>query len=184
MHDILAMFRSDFVRMLADHWLSEFRDFGELPFESIAEYIDFFPLVICPIWSIYGVICLLNSFRRRPIPETLPSYCVIIPFYSEPAGALRTAQSVAQVHPPPDEILLVDDGSPDEEECAHVLAILPPNTRVLRLTRTAEKPRRLMRVCARYNPRSSRASTPTLSFTAKTGAECSRDSRPHLASAA
>lgn len=135
MHALLAAFQfDDFVRMLADHWISEFRDLGEFPFESIAEYVDIFPLVICIIWSIYGVICLANSFRKRRIPDKLPSYSVIIPFYSEPAGALRSAESIAQVRPAPDEIVLIDDGSPDEEECARILAVLPPRTRVLRIT--------------------------------------------------
>ncbi|MDQ6861041.1 MAG: glycosyltransferase, partial [Verrucomicrobiota bacterium] len=128
----------DFVRMLAEHWISEFRDLGDWPhgtFESIAEYIDIFPLVICLIWSIYGVICLINSFRRKTIPAHLPRYSVIIPFYAEPAGALRTARSLSDVQPPPDEILLVDDGSPDAEECARVLdaASLPRGARVVRL---------------------------------------------------
>ncbi len=137
MHTFLASFDwQGFVQMLADHWISEFRDIGDWPrgtFESIAEYIDLFPLVVCLVWSIYGVICLVGSLRRKKIPATLPSYCVVVPFYSEPAGALKTAQSLVDVQPPPDEIILVDDGSPDEEECARMLAILPERTRVLRL---------------------------------------------------
>ncbi|MGZ4984300.1 MAG: hypothetical protein ACXV9Q_09385, partial [Chthoniobacterales bacterium] len=63
MHTFLAAFDwQGFVQMLADHWISEFRDLGDWPggtFESIAEYVDIFPLVICVIWSIYGVICLV-----------------------------------------------------------------------------------------------------------------------------
>jgi biofilm PGA synthesis N-glycosyltransferase PgaC len=134
---------ADFVRMLADHWISEFRDLGDWPhgtFESIAEYIDLFPLVVCLIWSIYGVICLLESLRRTRIPEKLPSYTVIIPFYAEPRGALRTAQSLADVEPAPHEILLVDDGSPDEEQCARALnGNLPTRTRLLRLPHNCGK---------------------------------------------
>ena len=45
----------EFVQMLADHWISEFRDLGDWPigtFESIAEYIDIFPIVVCLVWSI------------------------------------------------------------------------------------------------------------------------------------
>ncbi len=134
----------DLARIFADHWISEFRDLGDWPrgsFESVAEYIDIFPLVICLIWSIYGVICLVNSFRRKRLPAVLPSYCVVIPFYSEPVGALRTAQSLAQVQPPPEEILIIDDGSPDREECARVLevALLPARTRVLRLPQNLGK---------------------------------------------
>ena len=60
---------------------------------------------------------------------------MLIPFYAEPRGALRTAQSMTGVNPPPDEILLIDDGSPYDEEERHVLdeALLPPRTRVLRI---------------------------------------------------
>jgi biofilm PGA synthesis N-glycosyltransferase PgaC len=129
---------ADFLRMLADHWWSEFRDLGDWPWgtlASIAEYIDLFPLVVCLVWSIYGLNCLLRSFRKRRLPTTLPSYSVLIPFYAEPAGALRTAQSMADVFPPPDEILLIDDGSPDLAGERDLLdeTTLPPRTRLLRL---------------------------------------------------
>ncbi|MGI9087384.1 MAG: glycosyltransferase [Chthoniobacterales bacterium] len=137
-HTFLASFEfADFLRMLADHWWSEFRDLGDWPWgtlESIAEYIDLFPLVVCLIWSIYGLDCLFRSFKRTRIPASLPGYSVLIPFYAEPAGALRTAQSVAAAFPLPDEILLIDDGSPEDSEAA-VLdeTTLPPRTRLLRL---------------------------------------------------
>ena len=139
MSPILASFDlADFVRMLADHWFSEFQDLGDWPWgtlESIAEYIDLFPLVVCLVWSIYGLNCLFRSFRRRQLPASLPGYVVLIPFYAEPRGALRTAQSLAEVSPPPEEVLLIDDGSPDDEEERHVLdeALLPPRTRLLRM---------------------------------------------------
>ena len=139
MSAILASFDfADFVRMLADHWWSEFRDLGDWPWgslESIAEYIDLFPIVVCLVWSIYGLNCLFGSFRRRRLPATLPGYTVLIPFYAEPRGALRTAQSMTDVNPPPDEILLIDDGSPYDEEERSVLdeVLLPPRTRVLRI---------------------------------------------------
>src|SRR3954451_1334993 len=139
MHPILASFNfADFLRMLADHWWSEFRDLGDWPWgtlASIAEYIDLFPLVVCLVWSIYGLNCLLRSFRKRHLPTALPNYSVLIPFYAEPTGALRTAQSMANVFPAPDEILLVDDGSPDVAGERALLDEwnLPPRTRVLRL---------------------------------------------------
>ncbi len=139
MSALLASFDfADFLRMLADHWWSEFRDLGDWPwgtFESIAEYIDLFPLVVCLIWSIYGLDCLFRSFRRGRLAAVLPGYSVLIPFYAEPAGALRTAQSLADVRPPPHEILLIDDGSPEILGALNSLdeALLPPRTRVLRL---------------------------------------------------
>ncbi|MDQ2659046.1 MAG: glycosyltransferase [Verrucomicrobiota bacterium] len=143
MSHFLAVFNfADFVRMLADHWASEFRDLGDWPggsFQSIAEYIDLFPIVVCLVWSIYGINSLLRSFRKSHIPARLPGYSVLIPFYAEPLGALHTAQSLAAVEPAPEEILLIDDGSPDEAECAHVLAVLPPRTRVLRQPKNGGK---------------------------------------------
>ncbi len=134
----------DFVRMLGDHWLSEAQDLGDWPWgtlESIAEYIDLFPIVVCLVWSIYGLNCLFRSFRRRETPAVLPGYSVLIPFYAEPRGALRSAQSFADVLPPPDEIILIDDGSPADDEERHVLdhALLPPRTRVARMAMNGGK---------------------------------------------
>ena len=133
---------ADLLRTLAEHWRSEFTDLGDWPrgtFDSIAEYIDLFPLVVCSLWSVYGLNCLFRSFRRRPVAAMLPSYSVLIPFYAEPAGALRTARSLASVHPPPDEIILVDDGSPPETAGDDILGDLPPRTRLLRLPRNVGK---------------------------------------------
>ena len=92
MSAILASFDfADFVRMLADHWWSEFRDLGDWPWgtlESIAEYIDLFPIVVCLVWSIYGLNCLFSSFRRRQLPATLPGYTVLIPFLRRAAWSV------------------------------------------------------------------------------------------------
>src|SRR4051812_11680573 len=96
----------------ADHWISEARDLTEWPrgtFISIAEYIDLFPLVVCLLWCIYGVVSLLRSvFAARP-PSTSRTFSVLIPFYAEPNGAVRTATSVARVTPAASEIILIDD---------------------------------------------------------------------------
>ena len=131
---------SDFFELLqtlAEHWWSEFTDLGVWPhgtFESIAEYIDLYPLVVCVLWSSYGLNSLVRSFWKRTVPGPLPGYTVLIPFFAEPEGALRTAQSLLRVHPAPDEILLIDDGSPAGRGAdAPALALLPPHTRVLRL---------------------------------------------------
>ncbi|MDQ6764696.1 MAG: glycosyltransferase [Verrucomicrobiota bacterium] len=143
MAPVLASFNfADFARMLADHWWSEFRDLGDWPWgtlESIAEYIDLFPIVVCLVWSIYGLNCLFGSFRRRTLPAVLPGYSVLIPFYAEPLGALRSAQSLSGVHPPPNEILLIDDGSPETTEDILDEASLPPRTRVLRMPKNGGK---------------------------------------------
>ncbi len=133
----------DFWQMLADHWASELRDLGDWPagtVDSLVEYIDLFPLVISLLWSIYGFVALFRAraARRRPLPARLPSYTVLIPFYAEPKGALRSALSLGQADPPPDEIILIDDGSPDGMGQIDVTA-LPPRTRVLRLEKNGGK---------------------------------------------
>lgn len=136
---------ADFLSTLADHWRSEFTDLGDWPwgtFASLTEYVDLFPLVVCFLWSLYGLNCLFRSFRRQPVAAALPGYCVVIPFYAEPAGALLAARSVALVQPPPAEILLVDDGSPPLSASFDGLddpANLPPNTRLLRLPHNSGK---------------------------------------------
>jgi biofilm PGA synthesis N-glycosyltransferase PgaC len=74
------------------------------------------------------------------VPETRLSYSVLIPFYAEPAGALRTALSVAAVTPAPAEIILVDDGSPASAGADAIdPAILPPRTRIVRLQNNGGK---------------------------------------------
>src|SRR5436305_4359857 len=106
---------NDLWQTFADHWISEAHDLTEWPvgtFESIAEYIDLFPLVVCLLWCLYGFASLIRTLRSARIPDTKLSFSVIVPFYAEPAGALRTAASVASVSPAPAEIILIDDGSP------------------------------------------------------------------------
>ncbi len=126
---------SDLGQRFSDHWISEAHDLTEWPrgtFESVAEYIDLFPLVVCLLWCIYGIVSLLRTLWAARVPPASRSFSVLIPFYAEPEGALRTAESVARVTPAATEIILIDDGSPagsaeiDE-------ASLPPRTRVLRL---------------------------------------------------
>lgn len=124
-------------RTFAEHWLSEAHDLTEWPtgtFVSIAEYIDIFPLVVCLLWCLYGLASLIRSIRSVPIPETTFTFSVIIPFYAEPEGALRTAASVANVTPAAAEIILVDDGSPAGSGADAIdPETLPPRTRILRL---------------------------------------------------
>ena len=96
----------ELLRTLFEHWWSEFTDIGEWPygtFDSIAEYIDLFPLVVCLLWCLYGVNSLIRSFRKQRVPAHLPGYTVLIPFFAEPDGAVRTAHSLDRAHPAPDQ---------------------------------------------------------------------------------
>src|SRR3954469_13259054 len=128
---------NDLWQTFADHWISEAHDLTEWPggtFESIAEYVDLFPLVVCLLWCLYGFASLIRTLRGSQVPETTLSFSVLIPFYAEPAGALRTALSVAAVTPPVSEIILVDDGSPPGAGADAIdPAALPPRTRIVRL---------------------------------------------------
>ena len=128
---------SDLWQTFAEHWISEAHDLTEWPhgtFQSIAEYIDLFPLVVCLLWCLYGFASLIRTLRSSRFPQTNFSFSVVIPFYAEPAGALRTALSVATVTPTVGEIILVDDGSPAGSGADAIdPATLPPRTRILRL---------------------------------------------------
>ncbi len=131
----------DLFHTLVDHWRSEFTDIGDWPwgtFDSLVEYVDLFPLVVCLLWSLYGMNALARSFfpTRRSLAN-LPGYTVLIPFYAEPTGALRTARSLAGVFPAPEEIILIDDGSPDGNLIDP--AELPAGARVLQLPENGGK---------------------------------------------
>lgn len=137
MHLLSLIDLNDLGHRFTDHWISEAHDLTEWPrgtFVSLAEYIDLFPLVVCLLWCLYGFASLVRSLRYRPLPETHLSFSVIIPFYAESAGALRTAISVSQVTPPVAEIILVDDGSPRSSGADAIdPATLPPRARIIRL---------------------------------------------------
>lgn len=131
----------DLIQTLFEHWWSEFTDLGDWPygtFDSIAEYIDLYPLVVCLLWCVYGLNSLVRSFwnklSNKPLPKRLPGYTALVPFYAEPEGAVRTARSLERVYPVPEEILLIDDGSPAGRGADAIdLAKLPPRTRIIRL---------------------------------------------------
>lgn len=134
---------NDLGQRFTDHWISEAHDLTEWPhgtFVSLAEYIDLFPLVVCLLWCLYGFASLIRSLRPPRACDPHLSFSVIIPFYAEPAGALRTAMSVAQVTPPVAEIILVDDGSPPGSGADAIDPLsLPPRTRIVRLNANGGK---------------------------------------------
>lgn len=131
----------DLLQTLVEHWWSEFTDLGDWPsgtFESIAEYIDLYPLVVCLLWCIYGLDTFVRSRSKVTKNQRLPSYSVLIPFHAEHDGALRTALSISSAYPPPEEIILLDDGSPkglDQDEIDR----LPPWIKVIRLEENGGK---------------------------------------------
>lgn len=132
---------------LVEQWVSDWNDLTAWPhgtLEELEEYIDIFPLVLSLLWSLSGLLSLVHNLvrRRRPLPEKLPDYTVLIPFFAEPAGALRTAASLIGVQPAPARIVLIDDGTPagfiDEVELERRLAEIP-GAELLRLPQNQGK---------------------------------------------
>ncbi len=108
----------------------------------LIEFLFIYPLVLSFLWTTHGVIYVLRSWSPRRLDEEGSSfgYTVVVPFHDEPEGALRTAWSLVHVSPPPQEVLLVDDGSARgvPEDTA-----LPLHVRVLRLEEHGGKARAL-----------------------------------------
>ena len=111
------------------------RDAVLLPFENVANFLGFIssyvrvlPLGICLLWVSSALGTWLR--RKRTRADRFPSYAVLIPFYKEIEGAINTARSLENVYPPPEEILLLDDGSPNAAESEGIQ--LPPGTRIIR----------------------------------------------------
>lgn len=92
-------------------------------------FLNLFPIMASLLWSLSALYGLVFA-RKKPIVENLPEYSVVIPFFAESGGALRTARSLSVVNPPPKEIILVDDGSP--QPC-QLPPDLDPRIRMLRL---------------------------------------------------
>ena len=111
------------------------RDNILLPFENVANflayissYVRVLPLGICLLWVSSALGTWLR--KRRTRADRFPSYVVLIPFYKEIGGAINTARSLENVYPPPEEVLLLDDGSPDAPNVEEIQ--LPPRTRIIR----------------------------------------------------
>lgn len=108
----------------------------------LIEFLFIYPFVLSFLWTVFGGIYLLQSFLSRRPERDGPeySYSVIVPFHNEPQGALRTAWSLSHVSPPPQDIILVDDGSAEglPEDTG-----MPPRTSVLRLSERGGKARAL-----------------------------------------
>jgi poly-beta-1,6-N-acetyl-D-glucosamine synthase len=83
-------------------------NFGEI-FLSVIVYA----YVMSILWTLTSLVYWVRSRRRMPVADhrSVPGYTVLIPFYGEPLAALRSAQSLAGVTPPPEKIILIDDGS-------------------------------------------------------------------------
>lgn len=107
--------------------------------EPLSLAIIAYPFVTSLLWSFTS----LHYLARRALRATMPtdvssalSYSVVIPFHAEPNGALTTARSLVSVSPAPNEIVLIDDGSPVGLDSR---IDLPAGVRVVRLARNVGK---------------------------------------------
>ncbi len=132
-------------------WIDELRRWFNWPngtLRSIADFVNFFPILLSLLWSISAMLALWMDVRqsrqRRRANRPLPSYSVLIPFYGDADAAVRTARSVASICPAPEEIVMVNDGSP-EGSVPLDLALLPPSVRVVNLPRNVGKAEALNR---------------------------------------
>lgn len=123
---------SGFLGELAAVWQDEFLNYFDWPRGTLRQFwvfLDLFPIMASLLWSLSALYGLF-FVRKKPGTGELPEYSVVIPFFAESGGALRTAKSLEGVSPPPQEILLVDDGSPIPCDFP---PDLNPRIRVLRL---------------------------------------------------
>ena len=132
-------FVSDFLPQLLDYgsqllavWHDEFTEYFRLPEGTLNQfwvYLDLFPIMASLLWSLSALYGLLLG-RKKPYEGELLQYTVVVPFFAESGGAIRTARSLESVQPPPKEIILVDDGSPLP---CRLPPDMQPQVRVLRL---------------------------------------------------
>ncbi len=137
-------------------WADEIKKWLDWPTGTllgIVDFVNYFPLLLSLIWSVSALGALWaeerGKARRRAAgaSSSLPSYSVLIPFYGDADAALRTVRSLCDLRPAPEEIILVNDGSP-AESIALDRSQLPPRSRVVDLPRNVGKAEALNRGAA------------------------------------
>lgn len=121
-------------------WQEEIAELFEWPggtYSEVTEFIDFYPFVLSLMWSYFALVGLARSLKRRPEERDLPTYSVLIPFYLEIESAIESAWSLQKVSPAPDEIILIDDGTPAKGQRS--VKELPPRARIIRLPKNKGK---------------------------------------------
>ncbi len=110
-----------------------------LSLELLATALLSYPLVTSLLWSVSGLYYLARrnrSMKAAPLHRELSTFTVIIPFHAEFEAALATAVSLQAISPAPEEIIIVDDGSPNPIAGP---VMLPPKVRIVRLARNRGK---------------------------------------------
>ena len=132
-------------------WQEELGNLANWPVgtgRSLVDFVNYFPILLSLAWS-FSALCMAvaDAFRIRLNRDRvfiLPSFSILIPFHGDADAVMRTVKSLAGLTPVPEEIVLVDDGSPEgsptlDEE------MLPPLCRVLTLEENLGKAEALNR---------------------------------------
>jgi poly-beta-1,6-N-acetyl-D-glucosamine synthase len=106
-------------QLLMHSWQHEFHRLIQWPNGTLAcigDFVCFFPLLLSLSWSFSVILKLSGTLfqantARFPISK-LPSFSILIPFYGDADEAMRSLSSLRLLKPSPDEIFLIDDGSP------------------------------------------------------------------------
>jgi poly-beta-1,6-N-acetyl-D-glucosamine synthase len=107
------------LQLLAQSWEHEFQKLTEWPNGTLAclgDFVCYFPLLLSLSWSFSVILKLSGALFRpniyHPRNSKLPTFSILIPFYGDADEAMRSLSSLRQLTPAPDEIFLIDDGSP------------------------------------------------------------------------
>lgn len=113
------MYFYHWLQLLVQSWAHEFNKLTEWPNGTLAcvgDFVCYFPLLLSLSWSVSVILKLSGTLFRPIIRSTAHSkvltFSVLIPFYGDAEEAMRSLSSLKDLTPEPDEIFLIDDGSP------------------------------------------------------------------------
>ena len=123
-------------------WPSSRQGFGEL-----VVFVGVFPLLLSVFWSSSALYSVVRSYfprRKRPREMSeLPSFSILIPFFGDTQHLDQTVASLQCVSPAPEQIVLIDDGSPSGGGADDLLT--NPKVRLIRLEHNVGKAEALNR---------------------------------------
>ena len=113
------MHHSIWIQYFIHPWSHALRSLVDWPggiLDCLADFILFFPLLLSLSWSVSALVKLAlvgsKTWAARPDGVELPTLAVLVPFYGDGREAMHTLDSLRDVTPRPQEIVLIDDGSP------------------------------------------------------------------------
>ncbi len=123
---------TDWLQHLNALWTAELHAMLDGTRGPLELFLNCFPFFLSLLWSLSALSALgFGIFSSRQIKgECPPRFTVLVPFHGNSKAALSTAWSLAAVLPAPEEIILIDDGSPGSLMNS---SLLPPGARLLHL---------------------------------------------------